>query len=651
VRAKLNYTLLALMSLIPLGLSSCGPEKPGSSTAVGAGASSGGGGVLSSLRPKADPKTVAAIQEEEAKALRDQQMTMADGQASADSATGRVLPQVSMSPFTSTSSGGQAGPVVTPADGNTNSKASGSFSFWPFGGGDNQQSQQQSGQASYSGGYGGSSVPPPPPGGSSPGGLIPPPPPQVALNTQAQFMPGFNMPAMPVPQDPYAGYQQQAQAPTRAAGSLFASGQANPGNPYADEEDAIAKKKLANFVPITPTGMDARSPYKQRDDLKALWKGALSRYPLSQFVSRDEKLAQVLSTMELGLPPDASRGSLNVPQRTVDAVFKPVAIDKHAVATVKKTQGELIQAYYRYLYAYNRFVLAQQTVAAGQQEVEVASTAAERQRAAASLSRAQTEAEGSKEDMRSAQYELAGLGGAQAARNVIAKISGVSPSMESLAQAEASSQPAAAEDSNKGGGFLGSLFGIGKKGNDAGQDVQQAPVEKVAKAKQSGDLMPDTQKVARASENKKDKKPGKKDKNEKPVLAAVPVAKVNKAQDEPVPEPRKPAVQAPAQDDAPAAREPIAFSLKNIEVTPRKSVLKVSIRNNGSDNFSFSEDVISISEGNRKLSEASVRAEFNSTLIEPNKEVSGTITIYGRPWNDRLSVNISNNGKNIPLRR
>src|SRR5690606_10625638 len=88
------------------------------------------------------------------------------------------------------------------------------------------------------------------------------------------------------------------------------------------------------------------------------------------------------------------------------------------------------------------------------------------------------------------------------------------------------------------------------------------------------------------------------------------------------------AVKTPAADPGVPAvakkpkvpKGPISFELKDVQITARKSVLTVAIRNTGSESFKFSPDVISISEGNRKISEAAMRAEFDSTLVKPNKE-------------------------------
>ncbi len=88
-----------------------------------------------------------------------------------------------------------------------------------------------------------------------------------------------------------------------------------------------------------------------------------------------------------------------------------------------------------------------------------------------------------------------------------------------------------------------------------------------------------------------------------------------------------------------------------MNVQPRKSILTVSIRNSGSNSYSFSPDLFSVSEGNRKLSEAALRADFDSTMVQPNGEVKGTITIFGPPWNDKLAVVLTDGSKTYQLRR
>ncbi len=78
-----------------------------------------------------------------------------------------------------------------------------------------------------------------------------------------------------------------------------------------------------------------------------------------------------------------------------------------------------------------------------------------------------------------------------------------------------------------------------------------------------------------------------------------------------------------------AASDGITFELKGKNISARKSVLNVSIRNSSDNAFSFSPEDISVQEGTQKLSEAAMRAEFDSTSVAPNQEVKGTITIFG----------------------
>ncbi|HNN63629.1 MAG TPA: hypothetical protein PKH78_11335, partial [Candidatus Obscuribacter sp.] len=95
----------------------------------------------------------------------------------------------------------------------------------------------------------------------------------------------------------------------------------------------------------------------------------------------------------------------------------------------------------------------------------------------------------------------------------------------------------------------------------------------------------------------------------------------------------------------------ISMELKGVNVTARKSVLTVAIRNNSENDFSFDPEAFAVSENNHKLAEAALRADFETTLVQPNQEVKGTITIFGRPWNDRLSVSLSDGSRNVQLRR
>lgn len=609
-RIHLVFAILILLT----GCAQQNPADPGAGMQSSAG---GGTSGLSAFRPKADPAVLQKIRQEEAEALRKAQEAAAQQQAAAETAqatdaSARVLPLVSTSPFTQmpvappASEASAGGPIVTPANKEPSSPG---IPFWPF----NQPQQNKPPEIASYGGYG--AVPPPPPGAAA-GGLVPPPP---ATTVTGQLYAG-----MP-PMDHYAYMQQQQQPAEPQRPALFGSG-SRTSSANDDGESAPAKKNK-DFVPITPTGMEARSPYKQRDDLKVLLKGAIAASPLQRLASKDEKVAQELARLDAGLPSESTRGAFNVSQRQVDTVFKPVPLDKRIAPTVRKLQGDLMQAYYRYLYSYNKWALAQQTVAARKQEVDVAATPAEQQRAAADLAQAQSDADAAKEDMRSAQTELASVSGPQAAATIIQRVSGVKPSLESLAvaQGDSSAGTAAVEPAgDKGGGGLisgvGSLFGFGKsqgKGSDA-----------------SG---------AGGSKPKDEGKKGKGKKGQ-PAEVATDLA--------PAPQSPAKAEAVPETEAAPAgSSSPISFELKNVNVTPRKSTLRVSIRNNGSEQFSFDPDVISLSEGNRKLSEATVRAEFDTTLVQPNQEVTGTITIYGRPWNDRLSVSLNDGGKTIPLKR
>lgn len=607
---------IALLALALL--TGCSQQSSQNNAQVPDASSSGGGSsILSSLRAKADPEVLAKMKAEQEAQQQQQALAAQQGQAQpfgADASTSASvsLPEVSSSPFAPPAESVLPnGPVITPAESKPAEQPP-SFPFWPFGGG--APAAPPGGAppgappvASY-GGYGGGAIPPPPPGGV--GGLVPPPP-AVSLSTSAQTMPYGGMPMDPYA-NPYAQAPQAAPAaPSRPA--LFSSGQRSADS---GDDTPAPRRKNANFVPITPTGMESRSAYKQRDDLKVLWKGALASSSLQSLANRDEKIAASLARVDVGLPTESTKGSFNVSQRQIDAIFKPTDVDRRIAPQLKKLESDLSQSYYRYLYAYNKFALAQQTVAARKQEVEVAGTASEQQRAAADLAQAQSEAEAVKEDMRSAQYELSSVAGAQAARVIIGKVSGVAPSAESLASAETSAPAAAAPAAGKVGGFLGGMFKFGGGGGGAAPPAKVADAPKPAKVKG------------------KKGAPGE-------DLAPAPreVASV-------MPERKEPAAEAPS-----ASGSPVAFELKNVNITPRKSILKVSIRNNGSDSFSFDPDVISISEGNKKLSEATVRAEFDSTLVQPNQEVAGTITIFGRPWNDRLSVSLPDGGKNIQLRR
>ncbi len=595
---------------------------------------SGGGTLLSSLRPHASAEMIEQVRKEEAAEQARRQKHAAEalkaqqgegGVGALASASGSMLPSVSQVPFAPSAEQATAGSLRQQEG---QKKNQGNIPFWPFGG---QQSsgqavqQQQAPQVATYGSYGG--VPPPPPGAA--GGLVPPPPAVSVTGTLAPY--GAGAPPVDPYGNPYTNpYAQQAPpAPTHPQGSFFSSGGKVSADSSADESSSRKKKQV--FVPILPSGMDSRSPYKQRDDLKVLWKGAVAIDSIQRLIAKDEKIAAAVSKIDVGLPVEATKGSLSASQRQIDSIFKPAQLDKKVAASVKQLQGEVVQSYYRYLYSYNKFALLRQTVAARKQEVEFAQSASEQQRAAADQARAQSDADESKEDMRSAEQDLAGKVGAQAARVIIGRVTGVTPSAEALAVAEtaqstSTAAPANAEKSSKGGGVLGGLFGFGK-----GQKKDN--VEKTASAPAG---------AARTV----DKSGGKKNKKVKTTAAdgLAPAPEVTSAAS------AKSVLQVAAKPAA-AAAESISFELKKVDVTPRKSILQVCIRNRSSANFSFDPDNVSILEGNHRLSEATVRTDFDTTLIEPNQEVVGTITIFGHPWNDRLSVALSDGNKTVQLKR
>ncbi|MBX9571820.1 MAG: hypothetical protein K2X77_23205 [Candidatus Obscuribacterales bacterium] len=615
---------LGLVILTALSLSACNEQNDNVSN-VNTGIQSGGRSlsVIGHLRPKADPSVIQQIHQEEADAERRRQEE-AERQARAaqeqsgngDSPYGRNLPDVNTGPIASTSDSGSF-----------YGNSSGSSSAPMPSGSLPEPSQSWASPVA--------SAPPPPPASSyginytTPSAGFVPPPPAVSLSAQGQLY-GYGAPppdyANPYA-NPYMQPPQQAAAPQRPKGSLFGGG-ANSGSSASDEEeDTPKRKKEKNFQVITPTGMEPRSPFKQRDDLKALWKGALAS-SLSAF-GREEKFAEGLSKVEVALPTEASRGSLSVAQRQVDNLFKNAPVDRKIIAPVKKAQTDLVQAYYRYLYAYNKFYLTQQQVAARKQELELAESQAEKQRATVDLAQSQQEADASKDDLRSSQGDLASIVGAQTARTVITKVSGVSPTLESLASAEQSAGDAQQGGDGGIGGFMGSIgnaFGFGgKKSKAEPEEVQVATEDKGKERKE-------------------------KEKKEKKGKGAQPVALASKPQQDSAPSSKADAVESAAPAQA-SPSGPVSFELKDVKTTPHKTMLRVVVKNVGGDNFSFDADSVSVAEGNTKLTEAAVRAEFDSTMVQPNGEVTGTITIYGRPWNDKLSVSLSDGAKPILMHR
>lgn len=615
---------LGLVLLAALSLSACNEQND-----TGAVPDSGYSGrslsVMGQLRPKADPSVLRQIHDEEEAAKRKReeeymrQRQSEQGQNQGNDPGQRNLPSVNTSPI----SGGDLPSV------NGSSTAL-------------QQQMAMANQQSNS--WAAPTAPPPPPQAASYGinyttpspGFVPPPP-AVSLSATGQMGGGYGAP--PPDMNPYANpyaYMQgapgQAPPPSRAQGSLFGAATSGAARPVSSDDDDSPKKKASKpMAIITPTGMEARSPYKQRDELRLLWKGALATSLASY--NGDAKLAQGLAKIDVGLPPEASKGSLSVAQRQVDAIFKNTgAVDKKIYGVVRKVQSDLVQSYYRYLYSYNKFFLTQQQVAARKQELDCAESQTEKQRATVDLAQSQQEADSSKEDMRSSQGDLASVVGAQAARTVIKNVSGVSPSLEAIAQ-QADPAQGQAQDSGGEGGFGGILnvFGLGKKTSPKGDD---------------NSLLAEAPQVA--SENKgkekKEKKEKKKSKGDKEQIAsksqdAAPQA--SKA--DPVAESSGSALAVPGG--------PVSFELKDVKTTPRKSILRVVVKNTGADNFSFDADSISVAEGNNKLADASINSEFDSTIVQPSQEVSGTITIFGRPWNDKIIVSLSDGKRPIILHR
>jgi hypothetical protein len=594
-------------------------------------------GILSAMRPGADPALVERIREEVRLNANKQYQVQGNAPQRMLIGLGRVLPKVSTDPISRSNDPVAppaeqvfpTGAVVTAAEEKTQAVVAAASPV------------QQA--VSYGGYYG---APSPPPGAAMAGSLVPPPP-AIMMNTQAQINGGGNPYANPylnpygIPCPPgWQGQQAMAAVPApvqeRPAG-LFGGG--NHSGASSNEDVDNSSKKREDFVPITPTGMEQRSAYKQRDDLKMLWKGAVSSsVNLGELANEPKALAQ-LGKIDAGLPSEASKGSFTISQRQIDAIFKAASIEKRVFPTVRKVQTELVQSYYRYLYAYNKYALAQQTVSARKQEVDYASSPSEKQRATTDLAQAQSEAEAAKDDMHSAQCELANASSPTAARTVIGKISGITPSVESLAQTESDSVASAAGRLAKLNNVFGSLFHRHDKHENS---EAAAPVKKDKAASVVAE---------------KEKKPAK----QVAKHPAKAVASDAVADKDLVP---APAAGASADDKpskvvavavAPAAVATtggsVHFLLQDVHVTARKSILSVAVKNSGITAVNFDPDLISASEGNNKLSDASMRADFDSTSVDPNQEVKGTITIFGRPWSDHVAVYLSDNGKLIQLKR
>jgi hypothetical protein len=248
------------------------------------------------------------------------------------------------------------------------------------------------------------------------------------------------------------------------------------------------------------------------------------------------------------------------------------------------------------------------------------------------------------------------LTGAAAARTIIGRVSGITPSLESITQSiDTGSGDSQGNLRNNPLDVIGNVGHLFHHGGKPAKASETAKAEKAEKTDNSEDAeekpSKSDSKIAKAdtrseskSESKKERKSNKKDK-----------AKGDSKKDGDLSPAPEAAASKPDSDGGDSSRPQgggdISFQLKGVSVTPRKSILAVTIHNSGSNNFSFSPDVISISDGSHKLSEAAVRADFDQTLVQPNGEVKGTITIFGRPWNERLAVILPDGSKNIPMRR
>lgn len=593
-------------------------------------------GILSAMRPGADPALVAKMREEVRRNASKQYQVQGNAPEKMLIGLGRVLPKVSTDPISHNNDPvappaeqvSQTGAVITAADVKKEAVVPA------------PNPVQQA--TSYSGYYG---APSPPPGALA-GSLVPPPP-AIMLATQAQPANGGNPYANPY-LNPYgipapAGWpgQQPNEAsmsqPERPAG-LFGSSKHSAAD--GDEDVDRINRKKDDFVPIIPTGMEQRSAYKQRDDLKMLWKGAVSSSVNLGDLANEPKVIAQLSKMDVGLPNEASKGSFTISQRQIDAIFKPSSIDKRIFSQVRKVQTELTQSYYRYLYAYNKYALAEQTVSARKQEADYASSPAEKQRATTDLAQAQSDAEASKDDMRSAQCELANASSPAAARTIIGKVSGVTPSIESLAQAEPDGVVSAAGRLANLNGVFASIFHRHDKheGPEKTAEVKKEKADKVVAEK------------PKEPTKKSAKHPAKKVPND--AVADKDLTPAPKADASTEAKPVKAAAAPVAVPVAAASSNgSVHFLLEDVHVTARKSILSVAVKNSGVTPVNFDPDLISASEGNNKLSDASMRADFDSTSVDPNQEVKGTITIFGRPWSDHVAVYLSDNGKLIQLKR
>ncbi len=443
-------------------------------------------------------------------------------------------------------------------------------------------------------------------------GLVPPPP-AVTLSAPPPAMPGGYPPAYPPsyypgypPPNPYyynpysqmppANYQANPNSDNHPHGSPF--GNVNKGSSVQDNSSNASPKNRRTFNPINPTGMEARSAFKQRDDVSILWKGFINTPAIQKYLNDDKKAASIISQIAISLPSQSTRGSFTVSPSLVNQYFKGQTIsDKKLAPYVKNWENNVITAYYHYLYTYNKFALAEQTVQARNQEYDVAETDADKQRAATDLAQAKADLNSAREDMKASQIELTQVAGVNAAKTVIAKISGITPQLDSYGASE-NSDNVVSTDKKTNKNVFGSVFGRHKKTKgeteDNGDNSKNNAIAASTGAKQTSQL--DSSKVV-----------------------------------------------SPDSD--------ITFKLKNVNVTPRKSVLSVSIRNNGNTSLNITSDDIYVAEGSQKLPDAVIRTDLSKNVVSPNSETIATITIFGRPWNDMLNVVLVKDGKNINLIR
>jgi len=651
----LSFLSTALaFGLLALSLSGCTQSSADSRQAEGSGRT------LLSLRPKADPALVARIIEEEKKqAERQAQATIyaeTAGPEQVQPGLGRTLPNVVRDPISSALIAPPAESVS--ADGSILASTSNSSATHA------SYHQAATQLATYESAY--SSVPPPPPGALG-AGLVPPPP-AVTLSTQAQAVadsaaafynnPYFNPFGVPAP--------PQSSAPGRRPSGLFGEG-ASRGQP---EDSNGGQKRKSDFVPITPKGMESRSPYKQRDDLRILWKGALKGSTNLGELSENNRLIEQLVHTDVGLPSESTKGSFNISSRQVESVFKASSvekIDKRAFPEVRKLQTELVQAYYRYLSTYNKYALVEQTVAARKQEIDLSDSDAEKQRATADLAQSQNDLDAAKEDLHSSEIELASASSPASARSVISRVATIAPSVESLAQGVSQSgSHGSASHTRKIIGFFDSVFKHPHaEAAENPADLTENLDEKVLNNNSATKKKDADKSTANKSKESKGKFGlfGRKvihtgsDKDVSESNGVKETHKVAKSDDsdlDSAPAPKPAAESEPRHEHSVSASSSpsnINFLLKNVNINPRKSVLTVVVKNSGSETFELNPDAIYIAEGTRKLGSATLRADFDNTSIEPNQEVKGTITILSRPWNDRLVIYLTDGNKTIQLKR